>query len=102
MIAPVRTGRPFADYHAAFGRFVRVPFLAGQKTVSAKMAATRRQACRKREAMLRQRTLGRATAAKSALETFAAALLSDSFLYVRTGIISSYHPGNPERSHSLH
>ena len=57
MITPVRTGRPFADYHAAFGRFVRVLFFAGQKTASAKMAATRRNVCRRCEQFLRQQKL---------------------------------------------
>lgn len=55
---PIRTGRPFADYRAAFGRFVRVPFfLVGQITASAKMAATRRNVCRRCERFLRQRKL---------------------------------------------
>ncbi len=55
MITPVRTGHPFAEYHAAFGRFVRVPFLVRQKTASAKIAAARRNACRSCERFLRQR-----------------------------------------------
>jgi hypothetical protein len=82
VISPVSPGRPFADYHAAFGRFVRVLFLAGQKTASAKMAATRRNVCRRCERFLRQQKPHLQKAGLSASRTLTSTAANGSCLAV--------------------